>query len=299
LSDDEVTAGPAEEVLVRTYQRYGDGGRARYVGLPTDTWRDAYHVLLTITWPRFFGLMAGAYLTINTLFALLYLVDPGGVANTRPGNFGDHFFFSVQTLGGQGYGVMSPQDLYANLVMTLESFVGLFNLAIATGLVFARVSRPTARIMFSDIAVVAPFDGVPSLMFRAANRRQNLVLEAEVTVSLVRNLTTAEGVNMRRFQDLPVVRARTPMFILTWQVIHPIDEASPLWGATARSLLEEQAEIVVVMKGADETFASTIHARASYTPDQLRWGRQLANIFSTGPDGRRVIDFTHFHEAVE
>lgn len=299
MSDEDVDVGPAEEVLVRTYPRYGDGVGATYIGLPRNSWRDAYHVLLTISWPRFFGLMAAVYLSINTTFALLYLADPGGVANARPGDFPDHFFFSVQTLGGLGYGVMSPRDLYANLVMTLETFVGLFNLAVATGLMFARFSRPTARIMFSNIAVVAPFDGVPALMFRAANRRRNLVLEAEVIVSLVRNIVTAEGVTMRRFQDLPVVRARSPMFILTWQVIHPINETSPLWGETARSLMEQQAEVVVVMKGTDETFASTIHARASYTPDQIRWGRQLADIFSFGPDGTRIIDFTHFHEAAE
>jgi len=297
LSDDEGPVGPTEEVLVRNYPRLGDGGGANFVGLPRDTWRDAYHVLLTITWPRFIGLMAAVYLLLNTVFALLYLVDPNGVANARPGNFADHFFFSVQTLGSQGYGVMSPRGLYANLVMTLESFVGLFNLAIATGLMFARFSRPTARIMFSEIAVVAPFEGTPSLMFRAANRRRNLVMEAEVSVSLVRNITTTEGNVMRRFQDLNVVRARTPMFILTWQVIHPIDSSSPLYGETAQSLLEQQAEIVVVMRGTDETYASTIHARASYTPDQFRWGRQLADIFSIGPDGRRIIDFTRFHDA--
>ena len=297
MSDDEADIGPAEEVLVRTYPRYGEGGGAHYVGLPPERWRDAYHVLLTISWPRFFALMASAYLAINTLFALLYLIDPHGVSNATPGDFADHFFFSVQTLGGLGYGVMAPRDLYANLIMTLETFVGLFNLAVATGLMFSRFARPTARIMFSNIAVVAPFEGTPSLMFRAANRRRNLVMEAEVTASLVRNVTTAEGVTMRRFQDLSVVRGRTPMFILTWQVIHPIDEQSPLFGETAQSLMAQQAEIVVVMRGVDETFASTIHARASYTPEQIRWGRQLADIFSFDPNGRRVIDFTRFHDA--
>jgi inward rectifier potassium channel len=296
LSDEETT-GAAEEVLIRTYPRLRDGAGAIFVGLPQERWRDAYHVLLTISWPRFFGLMAAVYLGINTLFAVLYLADPNSVTNAGPGVFADHFFFSVQTLGGQGYGVMSPNDLYANLVMTLESFASLFNLAIATGLMFARFSRPTARIMFSEIAVVAPFNGTPSLMFRAANRRRNLVMEAEVTVSLVRNITTAEGVVMRRFEDLSVVRARTPLFVLTWQVIHPIDEKSPLFGETAHTLLAQQAEIVVVMRGTDETFAATIHTRASYTPDQIRWGRQLADIFSFRPDGTRVIDFTRFHEA--
>jgi inward rectifier potassium channel len=292
--DDIVEA--ADQALPANYPRYGTQ-RARYVGLPRDGWRDTYHLLLTIPLWAFLLLMAGAYLAINTFFALLYLADPGAVTNARPGNFGDHFFFSVQTLASVGYGVMWPKDLYANLVMTSECFVGLFNLAIAAGLMFARISRPTARIMFSDIAVVAPFDGAPALMFRAANRRRNLVVEAEVSVSLVRDVITSEGVEMRRFHDLAVVRSRTPLFFLTWQVIHPIDEASPLFGETARSLVEKRAEILVVMRGTDETFVSTIHARASYTPDQIKWGRPLAEIFTEDAQGRRLIDFTRFHDA--
>ncbi len=286
----------AEGPVPASYPRLGTA-RSNYVGLPRDAWRDAYHILLTISLPQFLALMASGYVGINAVFALAYLADPGGVANARPGNFADSFFFSVQTLAGVGYGVMVPRSLYANLVMTLETFVGLFNLAIATGLLFARFSRPTARIMFSNIAVVAPFDGAPALMFRAANRRRNMVVEAEVNLSLVRNVTTVEGVEMRRFFDLSTVRSRTPLFFLTWQVIHVIDEASPLRGETAASLIAQKAEIVVVMKGLDETFVSTIHARASYTPDQIVWGRRLAEIFTVDDAGVRQIDFTRFHDA--
>jgi inward rectifier potassium channel len=279
-----------------SYPRFGES-RAIYVGLPREVWRDAYHTLLTIPFHRFIGLMAAGFLSIHAVFTLLYLVDPGGITNVRPGNFADCFFFSVQTLSGIGYGSMAPKSFYVEMVVTLEAFVGLFNLAIATGLMFARFSRPTARIMFSNIAVVAPFEGVPSLMFRAANQRRNLVVEAEVNVSLVRNVVTSEGTVMRRFQDLKVVRARTPLFFLTWQVIHPIDDASPLYGETAASLSEAQAEILVVMKGTDETFVSTIHARTSYIPSQIRFGQRLADIFGTDAEGRRTIDFTRFHDA--
>jgi inward rectifier potassium channel len=289
--DEPVQAEPSA-----SYPRLGRA-QSNYVGLPRDAWRDAYHILLTISLPRFLALMAAGYLAINTVFALAYLADPGGVANARPGNFADSFFFSVQTLAGLGYGVMAPKSFYANTVMTLEAFVGLFNLATATGLLFARFSRPTARIMFSNIAVVAPFDGAPALMFRAANQRRNMVVEAEVNLSLVRNVKTVEGVEMRRFFDLSTVRSRTPLFFLTWQVIHVIDELSPLWGETAASLIAQKAEIIVVMKGLDETFVSTIHARASYAPDQIVWGRPLAEIFSVDDVGVRQIDFTKFHDA--
>ncbi len=218
------------------YPRMG-AARIPSVGLPRDGWRDGYHHLLTMPTAAFIGVMSAAYLAVNAVFACLYLLDPGGLAGARPGNFGDAFFFSVETFGTIGYGVMAPKSLYCNLVMTTEAFVGLFNLAIATGLLFARISRPTARIMFSNIAVVTTFEGGQALMFRAANRRRNLVVEAEVSVTLLRDVVTAEGMTMRRFFELPVLRPRTPLFFLTWQVIHPIDENSPLYGETMKSLL--------------------------------------------------------------
>jgi inward rectifier potassium channel len=278
------------------YPRLG-ASSLTYRGLPRDGWKDGYHYLLTMPVWAFIALMASAYLAINTLFGLLYLLDSAGLSGARPGSFQDAFFFSVETFGTIGYGVMAPRSLYCNVVMTVETFVGLFNLAIATGLLFARISRPTARIMFSNIAVVTQFEGRPTLMFRAANRRRNLVVEAEVSVTMIRDVTTAEGRSIRRFFELPVLRARTPLFFMTWQVMHVIDEASPLAGETEASLLRQRVEILVVMKGLDETFASTIHARASYTPDQIVWGRDLADIFVVDPDGRRAIDFHRFHEA--
>ena len=280
-----------------SYPRLG-AARARYIGLPRDGWRDAYHVLLTMPLWLFLAVMAGAYIGVNALFAMAYVADPGGVAHARPGDFGDAFFFSVQTLASVGYGEMWPSSLWSNTIATLESFVGLFNLGVATGLLFARISRPTARITFSSVAVVSPMEGIPTLMFRAANQRRNIVVEAEVSVTLVHDVVTAEGVTLRRFDELPVLRSRSPLFFLTWQVMHAIDESSPLWGETAASLLARKAEILVVMKGLDETFVSTIHARASYAPHEVIWGKRLADIFSTGPNGERTIDFRRFHDTV-
>jgi inward rectifier potassium channel len=280
------------------YPRLGDGQGARYVGLTRGAWRDAYHWLLLIPSWAFLAILALAFLTVNAAFAGLYLVDPGGVVNARPGNFADAFFFSAQTLGSVGYGEMWPRSAWANGVMTLEIFVGLFNLGIATGLLFARISKPTARIMFSRRAVVTSFNGVPTLMFRAANQRRNLVLEAEVSLTMIHNVMSQEGQELRRFDELPVLRSKTPLFSLTWQVMHPIDEASPLFGESVESLRVKKAEILVVMKGLDETFASTIHTRASYQPHEIVWGRRLADVFTTLPDGRRAIDFRRFHDIV-
>jgi inward rectifier potassium channel len=246
----------------------------------------------------FLAVMGGAYLLVNALFASAYVIDPGGVANAKSGDFADSFFFSVQTLASLGYGEMWPKSWWCNSVATFESFVGLFNLGVATGLLFARISRPTARIMFSKVAVVTPMEGAPTLMFRAANQRRNLVVEAEVTVTLIHDVVTSEGMTLRRFDELPIVRSRSPLFFLTWQVMHPIDAASPLLGETSASLLAKKAEILVVMKGLDETFVSTIHARASYAPHEIIWGQRLADIFTTGANDERVIDFRRFHDTV-
>jgi inward rectifier potassium channel len=279
------------------YPRIGGDGPpdAIFLGQPKDGWRDAYHYLLTMPLPAFFAVMAAGFIVIHLFFALIYLMV-GGVAGARPGDFGDLFFFSVQTLSTLGYGQMVPTTLAANAVVTVESFVGLFNLAIATGLLFARISRPTARVMFSDRAVVTNFQGEPTLIFRAANRRRNRIVEAEVSLTLARDYVTAEGGTMRRFEELPTIRSRNPIFSLTWQIMHHIDELSPLSGETPQSLAARHAEIVVVLKGLDETFAQTIHARASYTPDEILWGRRLTDIFSWDDQGRRVIDYTHFHD---
>jgi inward rectifier potassium channel len=278
-----------------TRPRYGSADIA-FLGLEPDGWRDAYHSLLTMPGWAFLLMVAVAYLSLNTLFACLYMIEPGAIATARPGDFLDHFFFSAQTLGGITYGVMAPKTRLANVLVTTESFVGLLNLGVATGLLFARVSRPTARIMFSRTAVVSPLNGVPTLMLRAANRRRNLVLEAEVSLTLAHDTISEEGQMLRRFDPLTAVRQRSPLFYLTWQIMHRIDAESPLYGETRESLEARNAEILVVLRGLDETFVSTIHARASYLPHEIVWGRRLADIFTLAADGRRAIDFRRFHE---
>ncbi len=258
---------------------------------------DIYHWLLTLGWRGLFGLMACSYVLFNVIFAFLYWLQPGSVANARPGSFPDAFFFSVQTMATIGYGDMHPATLYANLVVTGEVLLGLTGFALATGLIFARFSRPTARVLFSRVAVVARHEGVPTLMFRAANERLNRILEAQVSVTVAREEVSAEGVAMRRFHELKVTRSRTPLFLLTWTVMHPIDEASPLRGATRDSLIAEQAEIVVTLIGIDETFSQTIYARHSYGAEQILWGHRLADILAV-EDGRRRIDYGRFHDTV-
>jgi inward rectifier potassium channel len=260
--------------------------------------RDLYHTLFTIGWPGFFALMGLAYVLFNLAFGLLYLIEAGSIANAKPRSFADAFFFSVQTMATIGYGDMHPATLYANLLVTVEVLLGLAGFALATGLIFARFSRPTARVMFSRVAVVSPYDGVPTLMFRAANQRHNQILAAQVSVALLREEVTADGTRMRRFHDLALARRRTPMFALTWTVMHPVDEQSPLHGATPETLAAQQAEIVVGLTGIDETFAQTIHARHSYRPEEIVWNRRFVDVLGWTADGRRSVDYARFHDIV-
>ena len=268
------------------------------VGLSRPWLGDLYHFALRLAWWRF--LLGGLvlYLVANAAFALLYLAQPGAIAHARPGSFADAFFFSVQTIATLGYGVMAPATLYANLVVTAETATGLMLLALATGLVFARFSRPTARILFSRVAVVGPYNGVPTLSFRLANRRRNQILEAEVAAMLLRDERTREGVLIRRFYDLPLARTRTPVFALTFSVMHPIDRDSPLDGATAASLAAENAELVVTASGIDETIAARVHARTSYLPQEILWNRRFVDVIGWTDDGRRIIDYRRFHDTV-
>ena len=264
-------------------------------GAPRAGFTDLYHELLTVSWGAFLGLAALAYLALNLAFALLFWADPSGVTGLRDRSFSDAFFFSIQTFGTIGYGAMAPNDLYTNLVVTVESFAGLGAVAVATGLIFARVSRPTARVTFSRPIVITPFEGKPTLIFRCANERANQILDAEITLSMAQQITTREGTVVRRMMDLKAVRSRSPLFALSWMVMHVIDETSPLYGATPESLARDMVEVLVVLAGVDETFAQRIHARHSYMPSAFAWNRQFQDVISIGDQGQRIIDYSKFH----
>jgi inward rectifier potassium channel len=266
------------------------------IGLRDPWLGDLYHHLLTLRWWAFVLDFAAVYLGLNLIFAALYLMGDAAIANARPGAFSDAFFFSVETISTIGYGQMSPATLYGNIIMTVEAMVGLTLLAVTAGLMLARFSRPTARVVFSNVAVVAPRNGVPTLSFRLANQRRNQILEAQVSATLVRDERTAEGEWMRRFHDLQLAHQRSPIFAMTFTVLHPIDCASPLRDATPSSLAAEGAELVVTVTGLDETISQWVHGRTSYLADEILWDRRFIDIFTQTKDGRLAIDYRRFHE---
>jgi inward rectifier potassium channel len=273
---------------------YGSNSRAgadlgsRYFG-------DFYHHLMTASWPYLLFLIAAAFAVTNCLFAFAYMLD-GGVENARPGSFADVFFFSVQTMATIGYGKLAPATLIANILMSVEALSGLVSLALVTGLIFAKFSRPTARVRFTSNAVVSMRDGVPSVMFRMANVRANEIVEAQVHVVFARTEKTIEGEEVRRFYDLELTRYRNALFALSWTVIHPIGESSPFYGANLDALAAAKVSLVVSMTGIDETFLQTIHARHEYTFDDIIWGARLVDILRRMPDGQLAINYDRYDD---
>jgi inward rectifier potassium channel len=274
----------------------GSGREILSIGLRTAPLRDLYHSLLTTTWLQFFALVLVVYLGANLVFACGYLAIGDGIEEARPGSFADAFFFSVQTMATIGYGKMAPRGIWANLLVTLEALVGLLGLALVTGLVFAKFSRPTARVIFSHNAVITSFDGVPSLLVRMANERGNQIAEAQAHLVLLRTERTPEGEEIRRAHDLRLRRSHSAFFAFTWLVVHPITPDSPLHGETSESLRVKDVDLVASMTGLDETLSQSVHARHAWMPDQILWGRKFADVLVTLDDGRRAIDYRKFHD---
>lgn len=265
---------------------------------------DLYHSLLSVGWFRFNLLVILVYFSVNALFALGYLLcGPGALEGSKhadfSGRFSDAFFFSVQTLATIGYGKITPSGILPNLLVTFEALVGLMGLALGTGLLFARFSKPTARVVFSQTAVITPHEGIDSLIFRMSNARLNQIVDARVSVVLSISEKTKEGQQYRTFYDLALERERSPIFALTWTVIHPIDAKSPLYKKDQKSLIEADAEIIVSLTGIDDTFSQTIHARFSYTPTEIVWGKDFRDMLNRTPDGKIQVNLKKIHELAD
>jgi inward rectifier potassium channel len=266
-------------------------------GLPVVGSLSLYHFLLTISWSRFFAIVIGGYLTANTLFAFAYLACGADSLVALPSAnittpFWRAFFFSVETLATIGYGNVTPNGMPAHFVMTAESLVGLLIFALGTGILFSRFSRPTAAILFSTRAVVAPYRGTTAFMFRIANGRSNQLVELEMKLQFSR----IEG-TVRKYDQVSLERSRVTFFPLSWTVVHPIDEKSPLFGMSNADLQAKDAEFLILLSGTDETFSQTVHARSSYKPSEIEFGHKFVNIYNpVDDDGVVSIDVRKLSE---
>ena len=257
---------------------------------------DPYYLILAITWRAFFLAVGGLYLIANLIFASLYWLAPGAIANARPHDFGDAFFFSVETLATVGFGEMTPATTYGHWVVTAEIFVGVFLAALVTGAFIARFARPRPRLIFSDNAVVAPYEGGQALMVRVASQRLHAISEARGRMSYLCNIPLADGTTMRRFLDLKLVRDQNPVLSLSWTMIHLINEDSPLWGATSASLHDGSSRFLVSVTGFDEAISSSIYDRRFYEAHEVRFGHSFVDILRDLPGGEIELDLTRIHD---
>jgi inward rectifier potassium channel len=273
---------------------------ARREGFSPLSYLNGYHAMLTMTWPRFLGIVTLVYVGMNALFAVFYLFCGrqglgGAGVEQNGGYFLRAFFFSVETFATIGYGNIFPATAAANWVMTLESIVGILSVALLTGLVFARFARPTAALLFSKNAVIAPYQGKSGFMFRITNARSNQLMELEAKVQFTR--IDGKG---RNYTQLKLERTKVVFFPLSWTIVHPIDETSPMFGWAHDDLVRTDTEFLILISGIDETFAQTVHARMSYKADEILSGMKFANMYNPpASDGTISIDVSKLSDLEE
>ncbi|HUL45148.1 MAG TPA: ion channel [Bacteroidota bacterium] len=290
----------AEKSRVRFLNRDGSFNVIRR-GLSFFRSQNTYHALITMSWSKFFFLIVAGYFATNAFFALCYLLCGAdalqGFQTLSPENrLLEDFFFSIQTIATIGYGGVSPATVSANLVVSVESLVGLLGFALVTGLLFARFSRPSAQIIYSQHAIVAPYRGATAFEFRIANERSNELIELACTVTMSRIEQDRQGNPIRKFYPLTLERDRVVFFPLHWVVVHPIDGNSPLNNETEDSLRESDAEFLILVTGTDETFSQTVHSRSSYKYHEVRWGWKFSDMFLSSDNQKVGIDLRKIHD---
>jgi inward rectifier potassium channel len=284
--------GFGEVVAQESRQRFlnRDGTfNVRREGLSPWARLNLYHYSLTISWPQFLGFVCAFYIVTNAVFAVAYVAcGPHALSNFEVKPLGERFlaafFFSVQTLATIGYGNVAPLSLAANLFVTIESLIGLLGFAVMGGLVFARFSRPTAQIVFSRNAIIAPYRGVTAFEFRILNQKSNEIVQLQATVIVSRRKRDGASSAEREFVPLRLERQSVVFFPLAWTIVHPIDQASPLWGKSEADLRASEAEFLILLNGFDETFSQTVHTRSSYKANEVVWGARFESLFNPQQD---------------
>jgi inward rectifier potassium channel len=268
-------------------------------GLHLNFWADISHRCMTASWPVFIGGAALVFIGFNAVFALFYWIGDQPISNVPNRAYIDYLYFSIETLSTAGYGDMHPQTHYGHFIATVELFTGIFSMSLMTGLIFARFSRPNARLLFADNPVISSHDGKPTLMVRLANERHNIISNATARLWLFKDVVSTEGQSIRRFYELPLLRNESPALALSWTLFHVLDEQSPLYGLNAEDLAASNVSLVLVVSGYDVVAAQTVHARKSYDYPDIRFGHRYVDILGNAEDGRLRIDYGRFHQTLE
>jgi inward rectifier potassium channel len=268
-------------------------------GLRLNFWADISHRCMTASWPAFIGGAALVFIVFNAVFAVFYWIGNQPISNVPSGAYIDYLYFSIETLSTAGYGDMHPQTHYGHFIAAVELFTGIFSMALMTGLVFARFSRPNARLLFADHPVISTYEGRPTLMVRFVNERHNIISNATAKLWLLRDEVSLEDESFRRFYELSLTRNEHPALALSWTLYHIIDEASPLYGLGADDLAASEVSLIVVVSGYDVVAAQTVYARKFYVHSDIRFGHRYVDILGTSEDGRLRIDYSRFHETFE
>ena len=260
-----------------------------------------YHWLLTISWPKFLGFIAVSYIAVNAVFAGAFLLCGPDALQSSIGSFNAEpfyraFFFSVDSFATIGYGNITPVGVAANTLVTIEALLNIVGIALVTGVIFARFSRPVPKIIYSRNAIVAPYRGINALEFRIANARSSQLIDVGVQAILTK-MEETNGTKVRKFYDLNLERQKVVFFALSWTVVHPIDESSPMRGLTQQDLVEADAELLILLTGTDDTLSQTVHSRSSYKADEIIWGAKFSNMFMRNErDGIIGMNLDHIHE---
>ncbi|MFL6584895.1 MAG: ion channel [Chthoniobacterales bacterium] len=258
-------------------------------------WRDGYHWVLSLTWPKFSLFLLSGYLGLNLIFAALYCIGDG-IGDMTPGSFPQAFFFSVETLATVGYGHMYPATVYGHIVVTIEIMVGTVWLAVMTGLIFVRFSRPTAKILFSNSVAIGNHNGRPTLSLRVANLRHTSMVDARFRVTFSHDEKLLEGEEIRRFYELKVYPAHMIRFPAALTIRHTIDEQSPLHGETIESLERSDAFLLASVTSIETVMAASVQSQQDYTPEDIRWGERFVDIYEEKPDGKLQVDYGRIHD---
>jgi inward rectifier potassium channel len=265
-------------------------------GIPFRDYFNFYHYLVSVSWPKFIIIIFSGYIFLNLIFACLYYAVGaehllGIIGQTPFEKFSEAFFFSAQSFTTVGYGRISPEGIITSSIASFEALIGLLSLALATGLLYGRFSRPVAKILYSKYALVSPFKNITGFMFRVANKQKSQMVDVSVRVmySIIEN-------GIRKFYALNLEYHKIVFFPSIWTVNHPIDEESPMFGKSEDELKNGKAEVLVLLSGFDDTFSTNVHARLSYSADEIIWGAKFVNIFGTDENGNGTVDLDRISE---